>query len=148
MTASFAYDRADVYEAIEGLRHQMKAMSLKLDNVLETIVTSKLPPLVLRQAITPRRIIEAVGIEYGIREEDIFNQTNKDRSSCQPRHVAMYLARKILKHSFSKIGRTFGGYDHSTVLKTCQVVEKRRAGNVEFNAAVERIVANVMGRCQ
>jgi hypothetical protein len=31
-------------------------------------------------------------------------------------------------------------------LKTCQVVEKRLAGNVEFNAAVERIVANVMGR--
>jgi chromosomal replication initiator protein len=33
-----------------------------------------------------------------------------------PRQVAMYLARKITKHSLEEIGGFFGGRDHSTVM--------------------------------
>jgi len=64
---------------------------------------------------TLRAIIDMVSEFYELPPSDI-------RGGCRQlfimraRHVAMYLCRELTLHSFPKIGRQFGGRDHTTVL--------------------------------
>jgi len=47
-----------------------------------------------------------------------------------PRHVAMYLCRELTDSSLPKIGREFGGRDHTTVLyatsKIARLIREKR----------------------
>lgn len=67
-------------------------------------------------------ILEMVSTYYGIRRADLLGK-RRTRSIVQPRHVGMYLARKLTSLSLEEIGGHFGGRDHSTVLHAERAVE-------------------------
>jgi chromosomal replication initiator protein len=67
-------------------------------------------------------ILEMVSNYYGIRRADLLGK-RRTRSIVQPRHVGMYLARKLTPLSLEEIGGHFGGRDHSTVLHAERSVE-------------------------
>ena len=52
---------------------------------------------------------------FGISKPDLTG-TSRTRSFAYPRQVAMYLCRELTDESLPKIGRAFGGRDHSTVM--------------------------------
>ncbi len=52
---------------------------------------------------------------FGISRADLVG-ANRSKAFSYPRQVAMYLAREITDESLPKIGRAFGGRDHSTVM--------------------------------
>lgn len=56
-----------------------------------------------------------------------------------PRQVAMYLCRKLTNESFPKIGTEFGGKDHSTVMHSCEKIEKELKINKELYNTIEKI---------
>lgn len=56
-----------------------------------------------------------------------------------PRHVAMYLARKLTPKSSPVIGRHFGKRDHTTALFAFRKIERL----VKTNAAIMKVVADV-----
>ncbi len=56
-----------------------------------------------------------------------------------PRQVAMYLCRKLTNESFPKIGTEFGGKDHSTVMHSCDKIEREIKHNQELANIVEKI---------
>lgn len=70
---------------------------------------------------------------------------SKKRSSnlTFPRQVAMYLCRTIINESFPKIGTEFGGKDHSTVMHSCDKIEKEIKINKELANIVEKIKNNI-----
>lgn len=45
------------------------------------------------------------------------------------RHSAMYLARRLTRHSYKVIGRHFGGRDHATVIHGYRKVQERIHSN-------------------
>jgi chromosomal replication initiator protein len=53
-----------------------------------------------------------------------------------PRQVAMYLCRKIAKISYPEIGEKFGGKDHSTVINSCQKIEKMMQQDEELRTTI------------
>lgn len=52
---------------------------------------------------------------FGISKADLVGQS-RSKGFAYPRQVAMYLCREITDESLPKIGRAFGGRDHSTVM--------------------------------
>jgi chromosomal replication initiator protein len=100
-------------------------------------ITSELAQEVLRNVfpegeaanITIERIQQAVGERF---EVSIHELTGHGRSQpiSYPRHVAMYLCRELTDSSLPKIGREFGGRDHTTVLyatsKIARLIREKR----------------------
>jgi chromosomal replication initiator protein len=52
---------------------------------------------------------------FGISKADLIG-SSRSKAFAYPRQVAMYLSREITDESLPKIGRAFGGRDHSTVM--------------------------------
>ncbi|MCA8979856.1 MAG: chromosomal replication initiator protein DnaA, partial [Planctomycetes bacterium] len=68
-------------------------------------------------------IIDLVTGHYGVKLSDLQSK-KRTNAVAYPRQVAMYLARKITRHSLAEIGGFFGGRDHSTVLHAVDKIDK------------------------
>lgn len=64
---------------------------------------------------TIREIQEAVAARWGVTVLDMTSR-RRLKVDIQPRHAAMWLARRLTEHSMTGIGRAFGGRDHATVI--------------------------------
>lgn len=56
-----------------------------------------------------------------------------------PRQIAMYLCRKFTDESFPKLGIEFGGKDHSTVIHSCDKIERELKVNKELYEIIENL---------
>lgn len=61
----------------------------------------------------------------------------------RPRHVAMYLAKKLMGQSLPEIGRRFGNKDHTTVLNACRRVEQLRAKDSKLDELITDLEADL-----
>ena len=89
-----------------------------------------------------RKIQKAVAEYFQISVDDM---KSKKRSAnlAFPRQVAMYLCRQLTDESFPKIGTEFGGKDHSTVMHSCDKIEREIKSNKELANIVEKIKSNI-----
>ena len=85
-------------------------------------VTADLARTALRDVFSARRggptidnIVSVVTEEFGVKLSDLQSR-RRTAAIAFPRQIAMYLARKITRHSLEEVGGHFGGRDHSTVL--------------------------------
>ena len=65
--------------------------------------------------VTIARIQEAVSDRFGMTVAELCSQ-RRSQSIAYPRQVAMYLSRELTDASLPKIGKEFGGRDHTTVI--------------------------------
>ena len=56
----------------------------------------------------------------------------RKREVVQARQITMYLAKKFTKSSLKNIGEHFGGFDHTTVIHSCQTVENLMDTDTEY----------------
>ena len=73
--------------------------------------------------ITMSKIIHNVSAHFDVRFNDLISASRK-KSVAYPRHLAMYLCRRLTDHSLPEIGQQFGGRDHTTVLHAINKIEK------------------------
>jgi chromosomal replication initiator protein len=73
---------------------------------------------------TAEDIIQVVTEHFGLKSSDLQSR-RRTQSIAHARQIAMYLARKITRHSLEEIGGYFGGRDHSTVLYAVGKVTKQ-----------------------
>ena len=66
-------------------------------------------------AVTISRIQEAVSDRFGLSITELCSQ-RRSQAVAYPRQVAMYLSRELTDASLPKIGKEFGGRDHTTVI--------------------------------
>jgi chromosomal replication initiator protein len=88
------------------------------------------------------KIISAVADYYSLAP---YQLTGKIRTSqiAMARHIAMYLIRTLLDVPFTKIGQTFGGKDHATVMNGVQKVENSIKTDKELAKAVNDLQARL-----
>ena len=90
-----------------------------------------------------RRIQKSVANFYKISFEDMKSKKRTPNLAI-PRQVAMYLSRSMLNESFERIGLEFGGKDHTTVMHSCNKIEKDlNSGNIELKKTIEKIKENI-----
>jgi chromosomal replication initiator protein len=65
--------------------------------------------------VTISRIQETVSQRFGVTLEELVSP-RRSQAVAYPRQVAMYLSRELTDSSLPKIGREFGGRDHTTVI--------------------------------
>lgn len=81
--------------------------------------------------ITIENIQKMVCDYYHIPYDKLLAKTRK-REIVQARQITMYLAKKFTKSSLKNIGEHFGGFDHTTVIHSCQTVENLMDTDVEY----------------
>ncbi len=73
--------------------------------------------------LTSKQIAEAVADYYHV-SLDAMCGKQRDKHIVTPRQIAMYLIRQETQASLLEIGQLFGGRDHSTVLHSCEKIER------------------------
>jgi len=75
------------------------------------------------QEVSVERIQEAVVDRFGISLQELTGD-RRSQSIVYPRQVAMYLCRELTDSSLPKIGKKFGGRDHTTVIHATSKIAK------------------------
>ena len=77
-----------------------------------------------RYAIRIDTIQKKVAEHFAMRLEDMASRRRPENISL-PRQIAMFISRQMTETSLSAIGEAFGGRNHATVLRACQLVKDR-----------------------
>jgi chromosomal replication initiator protein len=72
-------------------------------------------------SLTMERIGRLVAARYNLSVDEL-KEKNNSRQIAVPRQVAMYLCKRLTKHSFPEIGREFGGKHHTTVMHSYEKI--------------------------
>ena len=87
--------------------------------------------------------IQRIVAEYfQISVEDLKSKKRNSNISF-PRQIAMYLCRKLTDESFPKIGIEFGGKDHSTVMHSCEKIEREIQINKDLAKTIDDLTKEI-----
>jgi chromosomal replication initiator protein len=88
-------------------------------------------------------IDDAVSHVWGIEKRMLFVKTRK-REIVEARQVAMWWRKINTKDSLAIIGKKYGGFEHSTVIHSYDVVETLKKNNRQFRNMVEEVLKIVL----
>ena len=96
----------------------------------------------VRKEINVDLIKEKVSQYYNIKISD-FNLKKRTREIAFPRQVAMYLSRELTDLSLPKIGESFGGKDHTTVMHAHEKISNDIKKNKDLKDKIENIINDI-----
>ncbi|MGB0454925.1 MAG: chromosomal replication initiator protein DnaA [Bacteriovoracaceae bacterium] len=88
--------------------------------------------------ITLESLAKAVSNHYKVPIADMKSKS-RSKSITVPRHVAMYLSRKILSATQQEIARFYGGRDHSTVIHAIRAITEKMKTDRELSKSIIEI---------
>jgi chromosomal replication initiator protein len=94
------------------------------------------------EGLTIDRILKLVAGQYKLSVEEIKSKNNA-RQIAVPRQVAMYLCKRLTKHSFPEIGKEFGGKHHTTVMHSVGKIESLIKEDKVFHRSVSELIDNL-----
>ena len=113
-----------------------------VDMGLAEIVLKDLIPNEVNSEITAPTIMAQTAAYYSFTIDDLCG-TSRSRALVNARQIAMYLCRELTELSLPKIGQTFGGRDHTTVMhadrKIRELMAERRSIYNQVNELTTRI---------
>jgi chromosomal replication initiator protein len=92
--------------------------------------------------ITIEQIQRTVSAHYKLRVDELKSKNNS-RQVAVPRQVAMYLCKRLTKHSFPEIGREFGGKHHTTVIHSVEKIDALVTKDQNFHRVVSDLIDNL-----
>jgi len=124
-------------------RADLDDVSLSIDLVRETlkdIISQNLEEYA--ELVTAESIQKVVAKHFGIRMSELRSK-KRTKLLTLPRHVAMYICRRLTKLSLMDVGLSFGRKDHSTVLHACNKIEENIKSDSGFAKSIEQIIEEV-----
>lgn len=113
-----------------------------VDMALAEIVLKDLIPNDSSPSINAASIMAQTAAYFSLTVEDLCG-TSRSRVLVNARQIAMYLCRELTELSLPKIGQTFGGRDHTTVMhadrKIRELMAERRSIYNQVNELTSRI---------
>lgn len=89
------------------------------------------------------QIQRAVAASYKLTVDQLVSKNNS-RQFAFPRQIAMYLCKKLTKHSYPEIGRAFGGKHHTTVIHSFEKIQSLSGAD----ASLQRLLLDLSERLQ
>jgi chromosomal replication initiator protein len=75
---------------------------------------------------------------YGLNLSELLSK-KRNKQLVHPRHIAMFLCRKLTDASFPLIGDQFGGRDHTTVMHGVEKIEREINEDKLLQVALDKI---------
>lgn len=119
--------------AISSLRG-MPISKMLAQDAMKNIIDSDQP-----EGLTMDRIAKTVASHYKLTVEELKSKNNA-RQIAVPRQVAMYLCKRLTKHSFPEIGREFGGKHHTTVIHSVEKIGTVIKDDRNFHRVVSELI--------
>ncbi len=116
--------------------HQLKNIAPTLESVKSLLTSWAGTPV--RQSLTPRQLLEAVGQFYSLSTDDILSK-NREKKISLPRQIIMFLMREELKMSYPAIGEELGGRDHTTAMHAHEKIVKELSDDLKLKQDVDLI---------
>jgi chromosomal replication initiator protein len=91
------------------------------------------------EGLTMERIARTVAAHYQMSVEELKSKNNS-RAIAMPRQVAMYLCKRLTRHSYPEIGREFGGKHHTTVMHSFDKIENLTKADRVFHNTVSSLI--------
>lgn len=91
------------------------------------------------EGLTMERIARVVASHYKLSVDEMKSKNNS-RAVAMPRQVAMYLCKRLTKHSFPEIGREFGGKHHTTVMHSVDKIDALAKEDRNFHKQVNEFI--------
>jgi chromosomal replication initiator protein len=156
-TSSFQVSIPD--RVLEFVAHKITSNIRELEGALNRIVASAIlvgREITLESAkevlsdlvrsnekrITIDEIQKKVAAHYSVRLADM-SSSRRSRQISLPRQVAMFLAKKLTRHSLPEIGKNFGDRDHTTVLHAIKKIEELTASDSSLAEDI-RLLSHVL----
>ncbi|MEQ8200615.1 MAG: chromosomal replication initiator protein DnaA [Syntrophomonadaceae bacterium] len=111
-------------------------LALNMETASEALKDIMPPPV--PKIITIECIQKEVCKYYGVHLNELLSR-KRNKQLVYPRHIAMYLCRKLTDASFPLIGDQFGGRDHTTVMHGVEKIEKEASVNQSLSSTLEKI---------
>jgi chromosomal replication initiator protein len=94
--------------------------------------------------LTMERIGKQVAARYNLSVEEL-KEKNNSRQIAVPRQVAMYLCKRLTKHSFPEIGRELGGKHHTTVMHSYEKIGNLLKTDKDLHNIVSELIDSLCG---
>lgn len=126
-----------VVKALQERTIFLEAEIVRLEGVLRPLINDPFSAPMTGQ-LSIRDIVGAVAKHYRVWVRDIHSE-RRSLEFTVPRQVAIYLARKFTKQPYTAIGREIGDRDRSTVMHSCDIVERRRRDDPKLDYHVSQL---------
>lgn len=91
------------------------------------------------------KVLSVVSDYYQITVNDLIGKKRLNKFTA-PRHIAMYLIKKLYDATYKQIGAIFGNRDHTTVISACEKIQNEIINKEDLRIAVENITKKVEKR--
>jgi len=88
-------------------------------------------------------VLRVVADFYGVSTNDVIS-ARQTAKVMEPRMVCYFLAKELTTYSYPRIGRMFGGRDHTTILSGYRAVVRRMA----FDSALAKTVKTLRAKLE
>jgi chromosomal replication initiator protein len=118
-----------------------------VDTQLAEIVLRDLIPDSATSEITAPTIMAVTADFFGVTMDELCGP-GKTKALAQARQIAMYLCRELTDLSLPKIGQTFGGRDHTTVMHADKKIRNEIAQRRRTFEQVQELTARIKQRAR
>jgi chromosomal replication initiator protein len=132
---------------LEGALTRVVAFSSLTDRTMtvelaEHVLKDVFPQGDTAPEVTIRRIQDAVSERFGVTLDELVSP-RRSQSVAYPRQVAMYLSRELTDTSLPKIGKEFGGRDHTTVMHATSKITRLISEDRSVYNLVQELTARI-----
>ncbi len=128
--------------ALEGALTKLDAVSQTLGQPISLALARQALGEGNQSPVPVSRILDTVAARLNLKVSELLSK-RRGQAVTHPRHICMYLARRLTPCSLQEIGGYFGGRDHTTVLHAVRAISHQAESDAQLRALLDELTTAV-----